>query len=121
MQKIWLYTIPLVILAGFVVIMNSGDYLKKPMSTQDNFICYLQETEQAIMREDWTGALDHSHNLNTAWEQVSRRIQFSVEKDQIQAINVNLSRLHAFLIARDRSQALGTTAEIREHWERLNE
>lgn len=121
MRKFWLYTIPLVILAGFVVIMNSGDYLKKPLNTQDDFSYYLQEVEQAVMLEDWPAALDHSRNLTTAWEQVSRRIQFSVDKDEMKSINVNLSRLDAFLRAQDRSQALAATAEIREHWEHLNE
>ncbi len=76
--------------------MNSGDFLKKPMTTQDDFVYHLQEVEQAVIREDWT-------------------------KDEMKSINVSLSRLNAFLRARDSSQALAAAAEIREHWEHLNE
>lgn len=121
MRKFWMYTIPLLVLAGFVVIMNSGDILKKPMTGQDNFSYYLQEVEQAIVREDWDAAQAHSANLDTAWKRVSPRIQFSVDKDEMKSIEVGLSRLQAFLQAQDRSQALATSAEIREHWEHLNE
>jgi len=44
-----------------------------------------------------------------------------VDKDEMKSINVSLSRLNAFLRARDSSQALAAAAEIREHWEHLNE
>jgi len=121
MRQFWMYTIPLIILAGFIVFMNSGDFLKKPMTTQDDFVYHLQEVEQAVIREDWTAALEHSRNLDNAWNQVIRRIQFSVDKDEMKSINVSLSRLNAFLRARDSSQALAAAAEIREHWEHLNE
>jgi hypothetical protein len=39
----------------------------------------------------------------------------------MKAIEVGLSRLQAFLQAQDHSQALGAAAEIREHWDHLNE
>ena len=121
MRKFWMYTIPLLVLASFVVIMNSGDILKKPMTTEDDFPYYLQEVEQAITREDWHAAQTHSANLSTAWDKVSPRIQFSVDKDEMKAIEVGLSRLQAFLQAQDRGSALATAAEIREHWDHLNE
>lgn len=121
MRQFWMYTIPLLVLAGFMLMMNSGDILKKPMTTQDDFPYYLQEVEQAIEREDWDAAHSHSANLSTAWEKVSPRIQFSVDKDEMKAIEVGLSRLQAFLQSQDRSQALATAAEIREHWGHLNE
>lgn len=121
MRKLWMYTIPLLFLVSFVVIMNSGDVLKKPMTTQDDFPYYLQEVEQAIEREDWDAARAHSANLSSAWEKVSPRIQFSVDKDEMKSIDVGLSRLHAFLQAQDRSLALATATEIREHWDHLNE
>ncbi|NLM89544.1 MAG: hypothetical protein GX176_12350, partial [Syntrophomonadaceae bacterium] len=44
-------------------------------------------------REDWTAALEHSRNLDNAWNQVIRRIQFSVDKDEMKSINVSLSFL----------------------------
>lgn len=121
MRKFWLFTIPVIFLAGFVVIMNSGDFLKKPMTTGDDFGYYLQEVERAVNQEDWNEALKHSRSLNIAWQKVSPRIQFSVDKDEMKAINVGLARLEAFLEAQNRSQALAAVAEIREHWEHLNE
>lgn len=121
MRKLWIYTVPLIVLAGFVVIMNSGDYLKKPLTTQDNFPYYLQEVEQAADREDWAAAQSHIEDLKIAWDKVSPRLQFSVDKDEMKSINLGLSRLQAFLKAQDRTQALGAAAEIREHWDHLNE
>jgi len=121
MRKFWLYTIPLITLAVFVVVMNSGDYLKKPLTTGDDFPYYLEQVEQAVMREDWSAAFDYSEKLNSAWAKVSPRIQFSVDKDEMKNISVGLSRLGAFLKTEDRSQALAVIAEIREHWEHINE
>ena len=77
--------------------------------------------EQAVEREDMGCCPFSCANLSTAWEKVSPRIQFSVDKDEMKAIEVGLSRLQAFLQSQDRSQALATAAEIREHWDHLNE
>ena len=62
----------------------------------------------------------HSANLSTAWEKVSP-VFIQRDKDEMKAIEVGLSRLQAFLQSQDRSQALATAAEIREHWDHLNE
>lgn len=121
MRQFWMYTIPLIILAGFIVFMNSGDFLKKPLIPGDNFSYYLKEVEQAVDREDWEAAQSYAEELAVAWAKVSPRIQFSVDKDEMKSITVGLARLQAFIEVQNRSQALGTAAEIREHWDHLNE
>jgi hypothetical protein len=49
------------------------------------------------------------------------RIQFAVEKDELMAININLSRLKAFIMTKDKNAALAELYEMWEHWNNLNQ
>lgn len=121
MRKFWMYTIPALVLVGFMLFMNSGDYLKKPMSANDDVPYHLKQLETDVMREDWQAAGQDLDQLNQAWSQVRARIQFSVEKDEVQNINVGLARLEGYLAAEDQSNSLAEISEIREHWININQ
>ena len=48
------------------------------------------------------------------------RIQYSVEKDEINAINLNLARIKAYIALREGDEAYVELIEAMEHWENLN-
>lgn len=121
MRKLTIYALPIITLLAFIIIMNSGDYLKKPFSQHDNVPRQIVTLEKEIKQKDWQQASQEWEKLDSAWEKVMPRIQFSVEKDEINAIDVGLGRLKGYIVARDYSNALAQLSEIREHWENLNE
>lgn len=120
MQRVEYYVVITLIFAGFIFIMNGGDLFKKPLGTQDNFVLYLDRARENISAGEWEQAIDNNDKLNRAWKKIVPRIQFSVEKDEINAINVSLARLKGSIATRDKKPALVELSEIREHWENLN-
>lgn len=120
MRRILIFSIPVLILAGFIMLMNAGDYMKKPFSEEDRFLYYLNRAEEDVVNEDWDAAADHAHRLNRAWEIISPRIQFSVEKDEMIAISRSLARLNAFIAAADQGGAQAEINEIRVNWNHIN-
>jgi hypothetical protein len=120
MQRVLYYIVVVAILAVFVVIMNAGDYMKKPRTQADNFPLHLQLVTRDIEKGDWELAKENRQRLEGAWKKIMPRIQFSVEKDEMTAIDFNLARLDAYIQARDRSNALAELKEAAEHWRDLN-
>jgi hypothetical protein len=120
MKKIKYYSCVVLLFAFFIFIMNGGDLFKKPMGTRDNFILYMDQLEDNISVYEWKQAESNYANLNQAWKMIAPRIQFSVEKDEINAINVNLARLKSGIATRDKNPALRELSEAREHWHNLN-
>lgn len=120
MQKIIYYSITVMVLISFTFVMNSGDYLRKPFSKEDNVSLYINNLEKNIIQEDWEEANNDYKNLKKAWEKVVVRIQFSVEKDEINFIEVNLARLGGYLKTKDKDEAIAELYEMEEHWNNLN-
>jgi len=120
MKKGEYYLLVIILFAFFILIMNGGNLLKQPLSAEDNFMFFYDRLELNIINQNWEKAVVNNEKLNQAWNKIVPRIQFSVEKDEINAINVNLARLQAALTSRDPVLALTELSEMREHWENLN-
>jgi len=114
------YVLPIIVLVVFALLMNSGNYYKSPRGISDDFEGYLHQVQQQVLTSDWEQAQNDFPLLSAAWSEIIPRIQYSVEKDEINAINVNLARLHAYLDAHDPKNALAEINEAREHWDHLN-
>ncbi|HHW60815.1 MAG TPA: DUF4363 family protein [Syntrophomonadaceae bacterium] len=121
MKKIVGYAIPIIFLAAFVWIMNSGDYYKQPRGSTDDFELYLHQLYTSTEKTQWQQAEAAYKNLTRAWEEIEPRIQFSVEQDELHAINIGLVRLKGYLQAGDQKDTLVELHEIRWHWKHLNE
>jgi len=119
-KKIAVYLGTTVILIMFILFMNSGDYLKQPENSSDNFMLHIKSLEDDIKNEQWESAGDNAEKLTCAWKKVVTWIQFSVEKNEINAIDINLARLNAYVSARDKSNALAELWESLEHWQNIN-
>lgn len=121
MKKFLGYAIPIIFLAAFVWIMNSGDYFKQPRGSSDDFEHYLQQLYTSTEDAQWEQAEIACKDLSRAWEKIVPRIQFSVEQDELHTINTGLVRLEGYLKASDQTHSLVELHEIRWHWRHLNE
>ncbi len=114
MKKLLYYFLVAGILIIFICLMNSGNFFARSMS--DSFMTLRQD----LQVEDWEQSAKSYHSLNLAWQKVVPRIQFSVEKGEINAINVNMSRIGAYITLRDKNGASVELNEAMEHWHNLN-
>jgi hypothetical protein len=114
------YAVIILLFAAFIFVMNGGDLFKKPLGTQDDFVFYADQVRENIAADEWEQVVSNNDKLNRAWQKIVPRIQFSVEKDEINAINVGLARLKGTIAGRDPQASIVELYEIREHWDNLN-
>ena len=120
MKSLKYYAFVALLFAVFIFIMNSGDLFKKPLGSGDDFMLYMNHLEENISVNDWQTAGINYEKLHRAWKKIVPRIQYSVEKDEINAIDVNLARLESCITSQDKTLALLELNEAREHWHDLN-
>ncbi|QGU93964.1 DUF4363 family protein [Clostridium bovifaecis] len=120
MKKLFRYFIPIAGLAIFVVIMLSGEYLKKPLDASEDVMSFVSTTIEDTKVEDWTKVKEDVYNLEHAWNRIAPRIQFSVERDEIYNIGINIARLKGALTSEDKSSALIELYELIENWNELS-
>ncbi|NLO21549.1 MAG: DUF4363 family protein [Syntrophomonadaceae bacterium] len=114
LKKLAYYLIVSALLIAFALVMNSGSFWARPMSEP------FSSLKHSLNSEDWEEAEKNCQKLMLSWQQVVPRIQFSVEKDEINAIDVNLIRVKAYIGLRQKDQAYVELTEAMKHWENLN-
>jgi hypothetical protein len=119
MRKFFVIFTPIALIAVSMIIMLSGTLLKQPTGDWDNVLKHMDATTKAIMSDDWTLAEQSESKLETAWKAVTKRIQYSGERDEIHNFTVSVARLKASITAKDKSSALMELSEANEHWEGL--
>lgn len=120
MKSLKYYAFVVLLFALFIFIMNGGDLFKKPLGSGDDFMLYMNQLEYNISVDEWQTASATYEKLHRAWKKIVPRIQYSVEKDEINAIDVNLARLKSCITSQDKTLALLELNEAREHWHDLN-
>jgi hypothetical protein len=119
MKKIIAYGIPVIMLTVFVLIMISGQFLKKPRTEEEDVLKYIDLVTKDVMEENWDNAYQDNIKLTKAWVKIVPRIQFSVERDEIYCLNINLARLNGIIIGQDKAGALAEIGDINENWNEL--
>ncbi len=119
MKRIKEHLIPALVLILFILIMNSGELLKKPFNNEDDVNRTLRKVEENIINEQWQQADKNLDNLQHAWAIVEKRVQFVTEKDALEKMNANLSRLQGTIISQDRTSAIIELSELKLIWEKL--
>lgn len=120
MRSFVFYLIPVVTLAIFFAIMNGGIILKNSIGERDHhFLKYYNDIKNCINDEEWEEAIAYSKKLEDVWKKKIPWIQFSVERDQLNGIDVALARLMGFLEARDKAGALAELYEAKRYWDDL--
>ncbi|HHY28193.1 MAG TPA: DUF4363 family protein [Desulfitobacterium dehalogenans] len=119
MRKFLVIGIPIITIAFFVLIMQSGNYLKNPLGNEVGIPERLGQIIQEIQAENWDSAKNHWDNLSEDWDKVVKRVQFSSERNEINDFTVSIARLRGAIEAQDKSSGLQLLYEAYEHWEDL--
>lgn len=119
MRRFMIIAIPLVTLVLFILVMLSGDILKKPLAGDDNVPQSIETVVQDLKHENWEAAEKSTDHLNSVWEKVTNRVQFSAERNEIEDLSMNIARLKGAIQAQDKASGLMELSEAYEHWESL--
>lgn len=119
MRKFLIYAIPVTLLAVFILIMQSGKILKKPISGNDNIPESINDMIEAVSNDSWEDADKKLESLTKAWDKVLTRVQFSSERDEINKISTCIARLKGAVRSKDKTNALMELNETYIHWEDL--
>lgn len=120
MRRFVFYLIPALALALFFAVMNGGIYLKNSVGEEDHhFTKYYEKIRSNIKEEQWEQAINNTRTLEKVWKKKIPWIQFSVERAQINGIDISLARLEGYLEAKDKAGALAELYESKRHWDDL--
>lgn len=120
MRKFLVYAIPIATIVLFMAVMISGNYLKQPLSKDDDIPGLIDTLIKDIQDEQWESVDQKVEELNRAWEKVVFRVQFSSERNEISNFNIALARLKGAVLEKDRSSAIIELKEAYEHWDQLS-
>ncbi|ADC51709.1 hypothetical protein BpOF4_18340 [Alkalihalophilus pseudofirmus OF4] len=101
MRKFLLYAIPILFMIVSFSIMISGIWLKEPLGSDDHLLSYIQNVEENVKAENWEQADQEHQKAERAWRKISKRVQYSVERDDMMAITEVLSRIEGGIKAKD--------------------
>lgn len=116
MRKFLIKAIPITALAIFIFIMLSGDLFKRPFGSEDDIPQAINDLIEVINNEAWKDASNRLKSLETAWDKVAKRIQFSSERDEINTFSKCIARLQGAVMAEDKSGALMELYEAFNCW-----
>jgi len=121
MKKLIAVSIPVALIAFFILIMISAPFLKKSFGDNDNVPAIIEEIKEEVDSGNWSGAKDSADELEAAWEIIIGRVQFSVERDELKDIKTSLARMKGYIEANDRAGSLAELEAVKEHWADLGE
>lgn len=113
------YGVSALLLLLFIAVMTTGNLLKKPFGQSDQVEKFMIQLETAVTNEEWENAEKTVETLDSAWKQVRKRVQFSIERDEIIELNRTVARLKGSVSAKDKNSALVEIYEAREIWDDL--
>ncbi|HEX6972724.1 MAG TPA: hypothetical protein VF234_10945 [Limnochordia bacterium] len=121
LRRIAAYAVPVVILAGFLAVMISDEWLRGPFSADDDVQAKLERLQQAVIAGDWEGAAREHVALEASLRRVIGRVQFSIERDQINRLRLEIAGLGGAIAARDSAAALVELSEAAAVWQGLGQ
>lgn len=119
MKKLKFYIIPVMTLILFTAIMTTGGPLKRSFGKNDNVMKYIDNLMSDVKSEKWQQAESDIKYLKRAWEIVKKRVQFSVEKDEMNLIDMNIAKMEGALTIHDKSFFIIELSEMKGHWNEL--
>ncbi len=121
MRRFLTIAIPIVSLIIFVLIMQSGRLLKESFSLDDDVKMIINTLKEEIDYEKWDEINQTVNDLDKAWKIVASRLQFSVEREQINDLSKNIARLKGAAKANDKANSLIELYEVENTWENIAE
>src|SRR5690554_1185712 len=101
MRKFLIVAIPIVVLILFILIMHSGNILKRPLGQDDDIPQSINNMIEVVNNDSWEEASNRLKDLEKAWDKVVRRVQFGAERDEINKFYTCLARLQGAVMAKD--------------------
>lgn len=120
-RKWLLYTIPILMLLLFGAIFNGGDFLKKPFGSDDRLLHSIQQLEKETKEKNWIEAKKRSTYATKAWNKISNRVQYSVERDYMYDISGTLARIKGGIEAEDDKAIIEEIYYFYDLWDNLGE
>ncbi len=119
MRSFLVKAIPIFTLLIFLSVMASGFFLKKPIGKEPGIPESITAVVAEVINEDWQMANKKALALSDLWRKIVTRVQFSSERDEINAFDVCMARLRGAIMAKDKSASLQELSEAYEHWVEL--
>ncbi|MBC8059745.1 MAG: DUF4363 family protein [Clostridiaceae bacterium] len=119
MKEFKKYIIPVLLTAIFIAIMTTGGLIKRPFNQNDNVKGYIEKVKKDVEEEKWEKAKQDLDKLKSAWKIVEKRVQFSVERDEMISIDRNIARIKGALEVQDKISAIVELSEVNENWDDL--
>lgn len=116
MKRVLLYGSVILSIVFVFLFAQSTNYLKKPFSHNDDVQLHISNLNTMIDNKDWAGAEMELKDLEKAWGQVVKRIQFTGEEDDIKKINESIYKLKYMLRIRDVPNSTQELANIEYGW-----
>ncbi len=119
MNKLLKIALPVAAIGLFILIMNSSFLFQEPDGY--HVPSHIQTIEQSVLLGDWNAAESELSEMGSVIkEKIFPFIQFSVEKDELIQIDLNISRVKGCIKARNTGLAVVYLQEIESHWNNLN-
>lgn len=115
----WRPVLPALVMLLFALFLTSDWLTKQPTGSEDDVQLWLQTVQRDVLSADWEAADSDWRRLQAAWQRVTRRVQFTVERDEIRGLSLSLARLQGAILAEDQAAALSELGEAAEHWRDL--
>lgn len=116
MKKILIFSIPIISFVCFALIMTSGNFLKQPTGNDDNLLKIMDEIKTDVNNENWSSAKNKNELLYNAWQKISKRVQFSAERNELKSGDVAIARINGYIESKDKSGVFCELNELKEHW-----
>lgn len=119
MRKFFIYFIPIALLSFFILVMLSGNFLKGPIGSEKSIPKSIEAIIKDINSDKWEEANKKANELSKLWKKIVTRVQFSSERDEINAFSVNMARLRGSITIKDKAGSIKELNEAYEHWDEL--
>lgn len=119
MKGIGLKLLPFITLSIFILVMTTGSYFKKPFLDNDYVLSHIDQVTTYVTEGEWGKASDEIKEAKRAWNKVVTRIQFSTERNEINALKIKLERTEGYISAKELGGVLSELSEARLIWSEL--
>ncbi|SFE36551.1 protein of unknown function [Alteribacillus iranensis] len=119
LNKMLLYCIPTLFMLLSAALLAGGTWIKEPLGEKHDIMAQMEYMHSLIDKKEWEKASDEYDNVEASWETISKRVQFSVERDDLEAINETLAKIKGGMKQKDTSIVYPELYYFYELWEQL--
>lgn len=120
MSRLKIGVLIIAMLGGFLVLLAGGQLLKQPLSPEEDIAAFLQQLDPILREGDqWREALHLQEQIEHGWSRVEKRIQFSIEREDMMEFTEELVRLKAAIEMEEQPMAWEAHRLLKTVWNRM--